>query len=157
MTSTDSAAKPAPWHAAYPAPRNPIPATIRREDVFFMMKDGTSTAGKKYLLVDLRRNDHEGGTIRGSINLPAQSLYPTIPLLYTLFKEAGLKKVIWYCSSSKGRGNRAAGWFADYIADQGDTEMESLALLEGISGWANAGGEYVELMEEYDEKAWVKT
>lgn len=39
----------------------------------------------------------QGGTIRGSINLPAQSLYPAIPTLYNLFKSAGVQKVIWYC------------------------------------------------------------
>lgn len=39
----------------------------------------------------------QGGTIRGSINLPAQSLFPTIPTLYAWFKAAGVKKVIWYC------------------------------------------------------------
>ena len=39
----------------------------------------------------------QGGIIRGSINLPAQSLYPTIPTLYSMFKAAGLRKIIWYC------------------------------------------------------------
>jgi arsenical-resistance protein 2 len=39
----------------------------------------------------------QGGTIRGSINLPAQSLYPTIPALYSVLKAAGVRKVIWYC------------------------------------------------------------
>ncbi|KAH7190514.1 hypothetical protein DER44DRAFT_678819, partial [Fusarium oxysporum] len=55
-----------------------------------------------FVLVDLRLNGHElrscpGGTIRGSINLPAQSLCPTIPTLYNMFKAAGLRKIIWYC------------------------------------------------------------
>lgn len=35
--------------------------------------------------------------IRGSINLPAQSLYPTIPALYSLFKAADLRKIVWFC------------------------------------------------------------
>jgi arsenical-resistance protein 2 len=74
-----------------------------------------STGRKDFILIDLRRTDHEvlsttldrthaiisntiqGGTIRGSINLPAQGLYPTIPTLYALFKAAGLRKLIWYC------------------------------------------------------------
>jgi arsenical-resistance protein 2 len=59
-------------------------------------------------------------------------------------------------ASSRGRGNRAAGWFADYIADKGDSGMESLVLLEGIRGWANAGGEYLQWMDEYDDTAWCK-
>jgi arsenical-resistance protein 2 len=32
--------------------------------------------------------------------------------------------------------------------------MQSLILLEGIKGWATAGGEFVGLMDEYDEGAW---
>lgn len=39
----------------------------------------------------------QGGSIRGSINLPAQSVYPTIPTLYSLFKAARLHNIIWYC------------------------------------------------------------
>jgi arsenical-resistance protein 2 len=42
----------------------------------------------------------QGGTIRGSINLPAQSLYPTLPSVYALCKAAGLRKIIFYCGSS---------------------------------------------------------
>lgn len=42
----------------------------------------------------------QGGTIRGSINLPAQSLYHAIPTLYTMFAAAKLASVIWYCGES---------------------------------------------------------
>jgi hypothetical protein len=42
-------------------------------------------------------NCEQGGTIRGSINLPAQSLYPSIPTLYSVLKAGGVQKVIWYC------------------------------------------------------------
>jgi len=41
----------------------------------------------------------QGGTIRGSINLPAQSLPLTLPSVYAMFKTAGLRKVIFYCGS----------------------------------------------------------
>lgn len=39
----------------------------------------------------------KGGTIRGSLNLPAQSLYETLPTLYTLCEAANIGIVIWYC------------------------------------------------------------
>lgn len=42
----------------------------------------------------------QGGTIHGSVNLPAQTLYPTIPTLYALFSAAKIEKVIWYCGKS---------------------------------------------------------
>ncbi|KAJ4138004.1 hypothetical protein NW754_001363 [Fusarium falciforme] len=65
----------------------------------------------------------------------------------------------WYAAyppppSSRGRGSRAAGWFKDYIDDRGDSDMESLILFEGITGWAKAGGEFVEWIDEFDVAAW---
>ncbi|KAM5373259.1 hypothetical protein ACJZ2D_007088 [Fusarium nematophilum] len=157
MAMTQEHGNSQPWYAAYPIPRHTQPGSLTREELLKMMKGGDNVAGRDFVLVDLRRNDHEGGTIRGSINLPAQSLYPAIPTLYSMFKAAGLRKVIWYCSSSRGRGTRAAGWFSDYIADHGDGEgeMESLVLLEGIKGWAATGGEFVEWMDEYEAGAWA--
>ncbi|KAK8074418.1 hypothetical protein PG997_009081 [Apiospora hydei] len=141
----------APWHAAYPAPKTTAPGALTKEDVLGMLQRGEE---EEFVLIDLRRNDHEGGTIRGSINLPAQSLYPTIPRLYKLFKNAGVKKAIWYCGSSGGRGTRAAGWFQDYLDEKGDKEMESAILKGGIKGWAMAGDEFVQWMDEYDEAVW---
>merc|ERR1712000_603574 len=135
--STAPAKEPA-WHASLPAPRNSTPDSISRDELLEMFSKKDRSV-KDFVLVDLRRTDFEGGTIRGSINLPAQSLYSTIPSLYTLFSTAGVRSVIWYCGSSRGRGNRAAGWFADYIKDQNNTEMESRTLQEGIKGWATGG------------------
>ena len=63
-----------------------------------------------------------------------------------------------YCwlGSSRGRGNRAAGWFDDYIQDQNDSYMRSLTLVDGIKGWRDAGEEYIQLMDEYQEQVWRK-
>ncbi|KAK0649475.1 Rhodanese-like domain-containing protein [Cercophora newfieldiana] len=146
--------QPPPWHAAYPAPKT-TPASMTRAEVLALMDSAAASAGKNYILVDLRRNDHEGGTIRGSVNLPAQSLYPALPTVYTMFKAAGIKKVLWYCGSSSGRGTRAAGWFADYLAERGDLEMRSLVLDGGIKGWVKGGSEFVARMDEYDAAVWA--
>ncbi|KAH6714563.1 Rhodanese-like domain-containing protein [Leptodontidium sp. MPI-SDFR-AT-0119] len=154
-TSNPSVSEPVaekPWHAAYPAPKTTA-AVITRESLLSWMLGG-KVAGKDFVLVDLRRTDFEGGTIRGSINLPAQSLYSTIPSLYALLSTAAIRNVIWYCGSSRGRGNRAAGWFADYIKEQNNTEMESRTLEGGIKGWATGGDEYVRMMDEYDAAVW---
>merc|ERR1711988_694 len=88
-----------PWHAAYPAPRAVDLRKLTPAQVLDLLQSadaGSSGQAPTLVLVDLRRNDHEGGTIRGSINLPAQSLYPTIPTLYNMFRAAGIRTVIWY-------------------------------------------------------------
>ncbi|KAJ5301801.1 hypothetical protein PENANT_c002G02003 [Penicillium antarcticum] len=144
----------APWHAAFPAPKSVAPS-ISREEFLQWIREGKQT-GKDFVLIDLRRNDYEGGTIQGSLNLPAQSLYPTIPTLYSLVSNSSAKSVIWYCGSSAGRGTRAAGWFADYLEAKNDTEIKSLVLTGGIKGWAAAGTEYIALMDGYDASVWTK-
>lgn len=166
-----------PWHAAYPKARSDA-KPVSRDDVLRLVKSDTAP-GDGFVLVDLRRDDFEGGTILGSINLPAQSIFQTIPSLYNLFKAAGTRKVIWYCGqsdtdaalardiicfclwvvdhlvgSSLHRGNLAAAWFDDYIAERSDTAMQSLVLTGGIKGWAAAKGEFVRYMQDYDESKW---
>ncbi|KAI1821159.1 Rhodanese-like domain-containing protein [Xylaria intraflava] len=143
-----------PWHAAFPAPKTTEPASLTPEEVLDKLRAGG--VGRDFVLVDVRRNDYEGGTIRGAINLPAQTLYPTIPTLYQLFKSAGVRHVIWYCGSSRGRGTRTAGWFQDHIQAQGDKEMQSVILLGGIKRWATAGGDYVNFMDGYVAEHWTQ-
>ncbi|KAJ5195080.1 arsenate reductase (Arc2) [Penicillium cinerascens] len=143
------------WHEAYPAPMSKVDA-LPRQELLRWLREGKQ-AGRDFVLVDVRRNDFEGGTIRGSLNLPCQSLYPTRPALYTLLKSGGVENVIWYCGSCGGRGPRAAAWFADYLVEKRDSTMKSMILEGGIKGWAAAGPEYTELMDEYDASVWAKS
>ncbi|ELR03745.1 hypothetical protein VC83_07252 [Pseudogymnoascus destructans] len=156
MANTSAPAPPTeeqPWHAAFPSPKS-IATPVSQEHVRDWLT-GDKVPGKDFVLVDLRRNDYKGGTIRGSINLSAQSLYPNIPQLFNLFSAAGVKTIVWYCGSSLGRGGCAAGWFQDYIKSQGkEGEMESCTLTGGIKGWVAAGEEYVALVDRYETSEW---
>ncbi|TGJ84691.1 hypothetical protein E0Z10_g4076 [Xylaria hypoxylon] len=147
-----------PWHTAFPAPKTTEPASLTREEVLHKLRAGG--IGREFILIDVRRNDYEmsfqGGTIRGAINLPAQSLFPTIPTLYQLFKNSGVRYIIWYCGSSRGRGTRAAGWFNDHIQEQGDENMKSVILSGGVKGWANAGEDFVKFMDGYISEYWTQ-
>jgi len=114
MTTPTPAAQP--WYAAYPLAKS-TPERMSREAFLAELNDG-AVAGKDFLLVDLRRNDHEvgiciitaggkadrnyhqGATIRGSINLPAQSLHASIPTLYQLVRSASIHRVFWYCGKT---------------------------------------------------------
>lgn len=52
------------------------------------------------LLIDLRKNDFEGGTIRGSLNLPFESFALMVPTLYRLCVGDGfavMSRVVFYC------------------------------------------------------------
>ncbi|OLN87077.1 hypothetical protein CCHL11_06519 [Colletotrichum chlorophyti] len=142
------------WHAAYPPPKSPKCGGMTPSEVLSLLRSADGGEPKTFALIDLRRNDHEGGTIRGSMNLPAQSLYPSIPTVYSILRAAGISTVIWFCGSSRGRGTRAAGWFKDYIEDQKDDKMCSVVLLGGIKGWVAAGEEYISYIDEYNPGRW---
>jgi arsenical-resistance protein 2 len=52
------------------------------------------------LLIDVRRTDYEGGTIRGSLNMPAQSFPYNMATLFRLCQGDGLSiisRVVFYC------------------------------------------------------------
>ncbi|KAL2820879.1 Rhodanese-like domain-containing protein [Aspergillus cavernicola] len=153
---TDPTSTP-PWHASYPSPKTTNPASLPRETILHWLKQG-KIPGVDFLLVDLRRTDFEGGSITGSLNLPAQSLYPTLKTLFALVRSASVRDVVFYCGSSQGRGTRAAGWFADYLQDQGvsEGEVKSWKLEGGIKGWVKAGDQYTALVDGYDKGAWEK-
>jgi arsenical-resistance protein 2 len=65
-----------------------------------------------------------------------------------------MKLIVFPQGSSSGRGPRCSGWFADYIAEQGDSTMQALTLAGGIKGWVAAGQEYVAAVQGYDGEYW---
>ncbi len=50
-----------PWYAAYPAPRQATPPSTSRAEVLQLFRDGKQ-AGREFILIDLRRTDHEVGS-----------------------------------------------------------------------------------------------
>src|ERR1700722_10287099 len=50
----------------------------------------------------------QGGHVRDSFQYPAQTFYDDLPSFVERF--GNVRRVIFYCSSSKGRGPRCAGW-----------------------------------------------
>ena len=56
--------------------------------------------------------------------------------------------------SSRGRGTRAACWFADALARGNVPSVQSMILEGGIKGWVSGGQEYTDYIDEYDESAW---
>lgn len=55
-----------PWHAAYPSPRCQAPASISPTSLLHALQSGRKP-GIDFLLIDLRRNDHE---VRSAHALP---------------------------------------------------------------------------------------
>ena len=56
--NSQHAAIDAPWHAAYPTPKNHSPETISRQEILGLLR-GAEKSQKDFVLIDLRRTDHE--------------------------------------------------------------------------------------------------
>ena len=52
-------------------------------------------------------------------------------------------KIIFHCSSSKGRGPRCAGWYQDYIDMKNDKTTAVYVLVGGINKWKETYPEQV--------------
>ncbi|EHK40254.1 hypothetical protein TRIATDRAFT_80524 [Trichoderma atroviride IMI 206040] len=116
------------------------------------VKAAGQRAHKDFLLVDVRRTDWEGGTVATSVNFPAQSFYQTRGAVYQLCKQAGIKRVIFYCGSCGTRGPKCAGWFQEYLDSVGEAEMKAVILRGGVKGWQKTYNG--QLMDYYDPGAW---
>ncbi|KAL6876778.1 Rhodanese-like domain-containing protein [Trichoderma novae-zelandiae] len=109
-------------------------------------------ASRDFQLVDVRRDEWEGGTITTSINLDAQLFQQAREMVYTLSKQAGVKKVVFYCGSCGTRGPKCAGWFQEYLNSVGEVEMKALILKGGFKGWQKTySGQMVDVI---DPNAW---
>lgn len=104
--ATDANAPPsgdaAPWWAGLPEPRATC-ESIENVEVMSLLEETIARAKhekRNFLLVDVRRNDWDGGTVATSINLPAQSFFQTRPVVYQLCKQAGIERIIFYCGKT---------------------------------------------------------
>ncbi|KAF2736648.1 Rhodanese-like protein [Polyplosphaeria fusca] len=141
------ASKPPNWWDAFPPPRHTAPLIPREEAL-------SGLSSPDLLLVDVRRTDFEGGTIKGSLNLPAHSFYLNRAVLHDLCTRAGVKQVAFYCGSSSGRGPRCSAWFADYLAEKKENNVQALTLAGGIKGWVKGGEAYTNNVDGYEPDYW---
>ncbi|KAF2719902.1 hypothetical protein K431DRAFT_227603 [Polychaeton citri CBS 116435] len=139
-----------PWYAAFPEPKGKadlMPA--RRAMMTLSMKIAS------LLIIDVRRTDYDGGSIRGSLNIPAQGFWWNRGMLYELAYKADMEWVVFTCGSSNGRAPRCAAWFLDFVRNvAGDTDMQVMVLEGGIKGWVKSGPQFTQLMDGFKEEHW---
>lgn len=141
-------------HQGKPLPRAELLGWLEGSSSF-----SSKQLGRNFIIVDLRRNDFEGGTIKGSLNLPAQTLEQSLETLYTLLTATQVTDVVFYCGSCGGRGTTAAALFASFLAKKAEEQeqpqwLKSRFLEGGIKGWANAGEKYTKWIEGYEPQYW---
>lgn len=65
------------WHSAYPQPRNETPNAMTRRAVLGWLQDGQKP-GVDFLLIDLRRTDHEVSNFLARFCLQMECSHPTL-------------------------------------------------------------------------------
>ena len=139
-----------PWHAAFPPPTltaETMPA--RRAMQTLAMKISN------LLIIDVRRTDYLGGSIRGSLNIPAQGFWWNRGMLYELAYKADIEWVVFTCGSSNGRAPRCAAWFLEHVRNVAeDQDMQVMVLEGGVKGWVRGGEQFTGLMDGFREEYW---
>jgi len=135
--ATDTVANSTPksalknWWDAYPAPASSV-GNVECGAVADLIRN-PELGREDFIVVDVRRDDHGGGHVRGSIQQPAQTFYDDLPHFYEAHR--GAKQAIFYCGSSNGRAPRCAKWYQDYLDQQGNTESKAFCMIGGAKQW----------------------
>ncbi|GAA5960737.1 hypothetical protein JCM3765_007311 [Sporobolomyces pararoseus] len=133
-----------PWHSAFPTPKSSLKdstlSSISVSQLRDKIRQESDLSKREFLVVDVRRTDFEDAFIRGAINLPAHSFYPTLESLIPLL--SSYKQVIFHCQSSSGRGPRTAAWYQDKLNELGipKEKSEGVVLTGGIKAWIKEFG-----------------
>ncbi|KAF8813136.1 NAD(P)-binding protein [Phlegmacium glaucopus] len=130
------------WWDEFPTIKS-SPGSLNAEEVAALIRGQGSQSD--FAVIDVRRDDHAGGHVRGSHNCFAQTFYDNLPDFYNKFKDT--PKVIFYCQSSNGRGPRCAGWYQDYLNSQGNQKSTAFVLEGGIKNWISTYGEQDDLVD----------
>lgn len=94
----------------------------REELAASMIESGTGALPANVAVIDVRDDDHVGGHVKGSINVPSSQLDYRLPELVRKLKDKD--KVVFHCALSQVRGPKAA---MNYLKErrrllQGDEE-----------------------------------
>lgn len=133
--------------AKYPPPKTTAsPQYVGKEVVKDAILKGRNS---DFLILDLRKDDFVGGKIKGSFNIPVQSLYYSVDDLYQLAAQANKKTIYLHCLVSADRATRSYGWFKD-ASDKYGNKVDVKIIRGGIRDWIAGGKEYTDLMDEYN-------
>jgi SAM-dependent methyltransferase/rhodanese-related sulfurtransferase len=146
VTGSESVEAPSPilrWWDAYPSVQSTIVSRISIEEVASLIRNASPG---DYAVIDVRRHDHSGGHVRGSFQWPAQTFYDDLHEFYEKFKNA--EKVIFYCSSSNGRGPRCAGWYQYHLAAHGNTKSKAYIMTGGVKAWLEKFSDAEDLVDK---------
>ncbi|KAJ7083805.1 S-adenosyl-L-methionine-dependent methyltransferase [Mycena epipterygia] len=128
------------WWDAFPTVQATDIARISTGELAAMLRDGS-----RVTVIDVRGDDHTGGHVKGSHNMPAQTFHMQLASFHARFADADA--VVFYCGGSVGRGPRCAGWYQDFLAANEIPALRVRILDGGIRRWIDEYSEDRDLCE----------
>ncbi|KAG0346736.1 hypothetical protein BG005_000571 [Podila minutissima] len=125
---------------------------VKSDVVYQLVKDKTKVPGKDYLVIDVRGEDHVGGHVAGSLNLPLHELPERLPEL--IKEHADVPQLYFYCGQSYSRGPKGAAIWAEGQSEELASKQQVNVLEGGFVEWQKKYKEDRELVDNYDEEHW---
>lgn len=103
-----------------------------------------------YAVIDVRDDDHIGGHIKDSINIPSQTLDAQLPTL--LRKLEGKRTVVFHCALSQQRGPSAALQYLREVQRAKEAEAANTQS-DGAAEEAQRAGKAADALERGEQEA----
>lgn len=87
--------------------------------------------------------------LTGSVNLPAHTFYPSRRYITDFFK--GKEMIVLYCTSSRGRGPRCAGWMQETLRES-DSKARVVILDGGAKAFVETFGHVDHLLQRLPDE-----
>lgn len=131
---------------------------------------GQTNLGSKFVVVDVRGEDHVGGHIINSKHIESRKFkdkdsISTMSSLLTSMRQKRQETVVFHCMLSQQRGPSSAMKFMRYLNEklESSSDEEEVKFIEGVdiyilrggfSAWQSLYGEDMNLTENYAKDLW---
>ncbi|QLL33592.1 hypothetical protein HG536_0E05030 [Torulaspora globosa] len=130
-------------------------------ELFQWLKQGLTSLGYPFRVIDVRGSDYVGGHIKGSWNYPYKRLSQdenVMNELRTRLAEATVNdevmNVVFHCAQSQQRGPSAAMKFLRHLSDQELDKFKIWILRDGFNHWQDIYGADATVTEGYEPDLW---
>ncbi|KAF9200940.1 hypothetical protein BGZ49_008838 [Haplosporangium sp. Z 27] len=135
------------------------PTYVDSEILKALIEDKSKIPGKDYLVIDVRDEDHVGGHIPGSVNIPSKELPERLPALVEQYRQ--VPELFFHCALSQVRGPKAANRWSNALAEsveasQGALPQRISILRGGFGDWQRKHKNDKSLVEAYEAEYWTE-
>lgn len=124
------------------------------------LRDGKSSEGRRFAIVDVRDDDYVGGHIKGCFHFPAYNFRVTLPELLDKLEDHQVSDVVFHCALSQARGPKSALAFLRYLKQSEENGtvhspiMNVWLLKGGFTKWQELYGDDSSVTEDYQKDLW---